>query len=147
MFIGFVRGAGSHRGTGRAGLCVGVAGGSGGANVTVNYCTFATDSDGIHINNQNKLTVKNSIIRKTITTAGGASASTENNLIINTKLTPDTVKDATDRVTHTVFRKHAELSAATDGGDTSVTVDQLGNSRGNKPDLGAAVVPRSRSWT
>ena len=126
-----------------AGLGGGGAAGSGGANVTVNYCTFATDSDGIHINNQNKLTVSNSIIRKTITTANGASASdvtTKNNLTITTKLTSERVKDATGKVTHTVFRKHAELSAAIDGGDTSVTVDQLGNSRGNKPDLGAVEI-------
>ena len=136
-------------------LCVAIVSGSGGATVTVNYCTFATDSDKIYVNKTNsgtgnKLTVKNSIIRESGIVAGNdaslndVTTSNNINIKITTTLTAENVKDSTGKVTHTVFRKESELSSAVDSGDNTVTTDQLGNTLTGTHDIGAVEIAVKR---
>ena len=84
-------------------LCVATIDG-GGANVTVNYCTFATVSDKIFMNKTNTFAVKNSIIRGIAGNEANLDNITNiNNITIATVLTSEDVQDITGKVTHTVF--------------------------------------------
>ena len=119
-------------------LCVGAASTSA-AKVTVNYCTFATDSDKMYVNSDNTLTVKNSIIRAVTGNVTSADS------IINTAvLTSEDVFDKDNKVRHVVFRKYAQLFNAIDkGSDTTVTTDQLGNTVTGNHDIGAVEIAGS----
>ena len=130
-------------------LCVAGCAGSGNATVTVNYCTFATDSDKILTNKTNTMTVKNSIIRGIVKGQDAGDITSADNIPITRALTSEDVKDSTSKVTHTVFRKKSELSSAVDNGnDTSVTTDQLGNTVTNsKHDIGAVEITQLQNVT
>lgn len=124
-----------------------------GGNATVNYCTFVenTGAQGSELYKavEAPLTVTNSILCNTGTaltyddkTQGALTLPTNCLTLTATTLTEDPhAKDATCKVTHTVFRKHAELyEAVNKGNDTSVTVDQLGNTVTDKHDIGAVEI-------
>ena len=125
-------------------LCVGATSSSA-ADVTVNYCTFATDSDKIYVNGSNGLTVKNSIIRATPKRDSefNENITTDNNITITDSLTSEnvTVTSGDTKITHTVYRKESELSEAIDNGnDSNVKIDQLGDTVTNKHDIGAVEI-------
>ena len=134
----------TNSGNSSGALCVAIVSGSGGANVTVNYCTFATASDKILMNKTNTFAVKNSIIREIVAgnDANLNNVTQSNNITIATVLTAEDVPDSTGKVTHTVFRKHSELSslAGDKGNDTTVTTDQLGNNVSGNHDIGAVEI-------
>ena len=123
-------------------LCVGATDASK-TTVSVNYCTFATDSDKMYVNSDNTLNVKNSIIRAVNVKDKVTSADS----IINTAaLTSEdvTVTSGNTTITHTVFRKYAQLFNAIDkGSDTTVTTDQLGNTVTGNHDIGAVEIAGS----
>lgn len=75
-------------------LCVATTVG-GDATVTVNYCTFATDSDKITMNKSNNITVKNSIIRAIVAgyEANISNITSADNIINTATLTSEDVKD------------------------------------------------------
>ena len=112
------------------------------ASADINYCTFvsntaAQDSE-VFVNGDNAhAEIRNSIICGTV--SGDVTSS--DCISLDSTPTSESAHDQSGKVTHTVFRKHAQLSAAVDKGtDPTVTVDQLSNDVTNKHDIGAVEI-------
>ena len=96
---------------------------------TINYCTFvnntATTGGAIYKDTGygGTVTVENSIIHGSVS---GVTPEATSCITLTSAQTTESAQDKDKKVTHTVFRKYSELSAAVNkGNDDTVTVDQL----------------------
>ena len=121
----------------------------------INFCTFVNNSDSTSKEIDYSTTyitsnvnVKNSIVYGAVSSNVITDNCLSSSNITSMPISEDvTVISGDTTITHTVFRKYAQLSAD-NGNDTSVTTDQLGNTVINsKHDIGAVEITQLQNVT